>query len=422
MTPTNTNTNPPEADRRRRSYEAGGRIARERLRRQDAAAADALDRVRAEDIVVVRGAYDHVEQVLGALELPFVTVGPDDVARLPLRPEQLLVVNCPGEVGPAAIDHIRAFVAGGGSLFTTDWALRHVLEPAFPGLVAFSGTATADDVVRLDAPNLDNPFLAGVVEGADDPLWWLEGSSYPIRVLDPARVQVLLSSREMGERYGEAAIAVQFAHGQGEVFHMVSHYYLQRTELRSARHAAPAASYLAEKGIDDPELVRLAQGLSVGDVESAATSARLFANMVSSKRRLFEAPDPGPAPTGAAAGRTRPVELFVYGTLMPGHARFAAVEGYVEASHRSSIRGVLVDTGNGYPALDLTGAGEVHGWVLRLKAGVEDEALAALDAIEGPGFERTETRTLRGRRVVTYRWRTPAAGLPVIADGRWTGA
>ncbi len=146
----------------------------------------------------------------------------------------------------------RDFVATGGSLFTTDWALRHVIERAFPGTVAFNDRATGDEVVPIEVLDDENPFLRGVMDGDDEPQWWLEGSSYPIRVLDPERVQVLIRSRELERRYGEAAVAVLFPWGEGEVFHMISHYYLQRTEFRNARHMANAGAYYAEKGMEIP--------------------------------------------------------------------------------------------------------------------------------------------------------------------------
>jgi hypothetical protein len=97
-----------------------------------------------------------------------------------------------------SIVQIRDFVAAGGSLFSTDWALRHVVEPAFPGLVAYNGRPTGDEVVRVEVVDGDNRFLQGVMDAGDDPQWWLEGSSYPIRILDPERVKVLLTSRQMG--------------------------------------------------------------------------------------------------------------------------------------------------------------------------------------------------------------------------------
>jgi hypothetical protein len=218
--------------------------------------------------------------------MPYTTVGGEALDRVELRPEQLLVVNCPGHVSGRAIGRIRTFVEAGGSLFTTDWAVRHVLEPAFPGLVAYNDRPTRDDVVRIEVLDRENPFLKGVMDEADDPQWWLEGSSYPIRVLDPSRVQVLLTSSELRTKYGEAPVAVVFEHGLGDVFHMVSHYFLQRTELRSARHAMAATAYAAEKGLSvSADMAMTMDGLSLGEVEAAASSARLFGNVVARKKQ-----------------------------------------------------------------------------------------------------------------------------------------
>jgi len=275
-----------QQDRQQRAYAVGSRLARARLECDAPDDAQALREVEASDVVVVGGCYDHVERVLGVLDLPYTALDGESLHRARLRPDQLLVVNCPGTVGKRAISSIRDFVAEGGSLFTTDWALRNVVEPAFPGIVEFNERPTRDDVVRIEVCSKDNPFLAGVLDGQDDPQWWLEGSSYPIRVLDPSRVEVLLRSRELEKKYGEAPVAVLFHYGKGEVFHMISHYYLQRTELREARHQKPAASYFAEKNVamSAPEAA-LASDLSLGELESAATSSRLIANLVARKKR-----------------------------------------------------------------------------------------------------------------------------------------
>ncbi len=170
---------------RQRSYRAAAAITREKLRRDAPERARALDQVEDSDIVVVGGIYDHVESVLQALDVPHSLVAPEQVDHLTLRPEQLLIVNCPGNVSPAALRRIRAFVEAGGSLFTTDWALKHVIEPAFPGVLAFEKAPTRDDVVRIEVRDPDSIYLQGVLDGQDDPQWWLEGSSYPIT--DPGR-------------------------------------------------------------------------------------------------------------------------------------------------------------------------------------------------------------------------------------------
>ncbi len=283
-----------EKDARQKAYAAAAHITREQLRRDAPERARTLDEVEASDVVVVAGIYDRVESVLGALEVPHEIVQPHALDRLELRPEQLLIVNCPGQVSAAAITRIRAFVAAGGSLFTTDWALRHVIEPAFPGVLAFSGQPTPDDVVRIEVKDRENIYLQGVLDGQDDPQWWLEGSSYPISVVDAERVHVLITSRELEKKYGEAPVAVWFRWGEGDVFHMISHYYLQRTELRTGRHAGAAAGYFNEKGVAmTADLVQDVVGLSLADVESAKPSAAFMANVIIDKKARQRRRRPG---------------------------------------------------------------------------------------------------------------------------------
>jgi hypothetical protein len=273
-------------DRRRRAYEAAAHITRAQLRRDAPERARALDTVEQSDVVVVTGTYDRVESVLEALEVPHTVVSIPELDRLRLRPEQLLIVNCPGRISAQAVGRVRRFVESGGSLFTTDWALKHVIERAFPGVLAFRREPTRDDVVRIEVRDPDNIYLQGVLDGQDDPQWWLEGSSYPITVLDDERVQVLITSRELGEKYGETPVAVWFRWGDGDVFHMISHYYLQRTELRTARHQEKAGVYFDEKSMAMPADRREEWAdLDLADVESAKPSAAFMGNVIIEKKR-----------------------------------------------------------------------------------------------------------------------------------------
>jgi hypothetical protein len=86
----------------------------------------------------------------------------------------------------------------------------------------------------------------------------------------------------MADKYGEAPLAMLFTWGEGEVLHMVSHYYLQRTELRTERHKVSAVAYAAEKAM--PAMPGM-EDLSLGDVESAQSSSRLLANWVAERKR-----------------------------------------------------------------------------------------------------------------------------------------
>jgi hypothetical protein len=209
-------------------YAAGARIALSGMADQRPDLAGAFARTGPSDIVVVEGGMDRAQQVLDLLGLRYTTV-------------------------------------------TTD---------------AMNGRETADAVVGIRPRRRPHPLLTGVLDEGEDAQWWLEVSSYPILVLARGHLDVLLKSTELLLRWGAAPVALTFRHGRGEVFHMISHFYLQRTELRSARHATSADAYAAAKGgrFAPGEL----DGMAVGELESATASARLLANLVAEKRLRVE--------------------------------------------------------------------------------------------------------------------------------------
>lgn len=82
-------------------------------------------------------------------------------------------------------------------------------------------------------------------------------------------------------------------------------------------------------------------------------------------------------------------QVFVYGTLMPGQARWPALAGYADPDRppiRAHTWGLLYDTGWGWPAA-VFGRGIdswlIAGFVVALDPGREPQALAKLDEIEG---------------------------------------
>ena len=270
------------------AYRIAGELLKDKLKEADPAALSDLESLKEADVIVVQGEYDHIEQVLSLSRTPFTLVGPRQLDNAELRPDQIIFINCPGRIGPKGLRKLTTFVSRGGFLFTTDWALKHVLEPAFPGYVAYNEKATADEVVRVELLDGGDPFLKSLLGPEDDPQWWLEGSSYPIRILDEKKVHVLVASKQIGERYGESPVFVTFDHGEGKVYHMISHFYLQRSETRTGRQEASAANYLAEKEISIElrakyEKMGIDQA-SLGEVESAFTSAAIMNKIIFDKK------------------------------------------------------------------------------------------------------------------------------------------
>jgi hypothetical protein len=270
------------------AYRVAEELLKDRLRKEAPEALRELEDLSAADIIVTRGQYDHIEQVFSQGGIPCTTVDPGAIDGAELRPDQVIFVNCAGNFTPQGLRKLHQFVHEGGFLFTTDWALKNVLERAFPGFVEYNERPTADAVVRVEIQAQDDPFLSSILGPGDDPQWWLEGSSYPIRVLEPEKVQVLVTSKELEEKWGEAPVFVTFPFGAGRVYHMISHFYLQRTETRTKRHAGTSYDFLKEKGISEAEFAKYAalgaDESNLGSVESALASRSMLSRVMYEKK------------------------------------------------------------------------------------------------------------------------------------------
>ena len=121
-----------------------------------------------------------------------------------------------------------------------------------------------------------------------------------------------------------------------------------------------------------------------------------------------------------AAVAERVLSLFVYGTLMPGQRRWEVLAPFVHgATEPALVRGSLVDTGRGYPAM-FPGESAVPGYLVQLSAQSLGEALDVLDRVEGTKtglFERTLS-DVAGTAAWVYRAVDP--GLRGTSIQSWT--
>lgn len=273
-----------------KAYKLSKSLVTERLHKEDHENKELLADISKSDLVVVSGTYDHIHLVLNHLDMPFVEVSPHQLIQAKLNPEQTVFVNCASSFPPESARKLATFVKEGGQLITTDWALLNVIEVAFPGYVEYNKRATGDDVVPIEVVHKGDPVIKGFIDEKTEPVWWLEGSSYPIRVLDKEKVTVLMRSRELGKKYGEAPVIVKFEYGEGVVYHMISHFYLQRSETRTAKHSMSAAEYSKDKGASaevQEEWDSEGKELNYGDVQSANTSSEfLMRAIVGQKKRV----------------------------------------------------------------------------------------------------------------------------------------
>jgi len=272
------------------AYKASSKILEKRMAKERPMDLDILRKVKESSIIIVAGAYDKIELVLDLIKVPFILIQPHEVSQIELNPEQILIINCPGNVNDDALPKIKEFVNKGGFLFTTDWTLQNILEKIFPKYLKYNQRPTADDCVRVEVLDKTNKFLEGLFKDEADPIWWLEGSSYPIQILDKTRVKLLIVSKEMQEKYGEDPIVITFEYGDGTILHMTSHYYLQRAELRTKRHKMSAKKYAMEEiglSADEAEMDEL-EGLSLGEAESAYSTTQFISNVIVEQQKKVE--------------------------------------------------------------------------------------------------------------------------------------
>lgn len=275
------------------AYRVAQEMIKDKLKDVDEDMAAEFEELGQSEVIVSTGVHDNIEQVFNGIGLKHNLINPQQFEKIDLDPDQIIFINCPGNVTSKGLRNLVTFVEKGGFLFTTDWALRHVIEPGFPGYIKYNNRPTSDEVVRVDILAEEDPFLQSLIGPNDDPQWWLEGSSYPIEILNHKEVDILIKSKEIEKKYGESAVFVTFDYGKGKIYHMISHFYLQRAETRTARHAKSGAEYANEKlnmdqyrkekymnmGIDDANL---------SDVEAAYSSSSIMNKILWDKRKMAE--------------------------------------------------------------------------------------------------------------------------------------
>ncbi|MHA1486273.1 MAG: PHD finger domain-containing protein [Promethearchaeota archaeon] len=221
------------------------------VKRRKMEALDKKDVVKAVEkhgrILAVEGRYEHPRKVIDHMyAAKHITIKPNDIMKHNLSDYDVVLIGCPGDKIPhSAFPKINEYVSlKGGWLITTDWAIKYIVEPIFPGYIRWNGQKSADAVVPCQIVEPDHPFLDGVLSEIQQAKWqkmtakdtkkaefkwWLENRSFPIQVLSPA-VRVLIRSYKIQKKWGEDPVLCYFDHGNagGRVIHLISHTHLQK--------------------------------------------------------------------------------------------------------------------------------------------------------------------------------------------------
>lgn len=192
----------------------------DRLKRERPGDARTMERLREDDVVVIKGKSDKVEEVLDALKLKHVEHERSEFDSVELDPErQVLILNCASKeyLSEAGIAKVREFVAKGGYLFSSDWELRNTLAKAFPEVVEFlkdAGKESLKVTIKADPQNANHPLLRDVFPlgtwTESQFTWTIDSHSHLVKP-NPA-LQVLVESPQLGDALGSNIVAFCFGY------------------------------------------------------------------------------------------------------------------------------------------------------------------------------------------------------------------
>jgi hypothetical protein len=263
------------------AYTLAAATVRQRFEEQCPDHLKTLNAITERDVAVYAGSFDSVENVLKSLSVNHTMNPPPAKSRAKIH-----FGNCSSTHDKGLVDGLKAKVEHGAWLVTSDWALASIVQQAFPNTIRRrEGKNTGDEVVGVE-PVTDSCWSEVVVLGVD-PQWWLEGSSYPIEVVNPNIVRIEAASHEMLTKYDAPVVAASFDWAAGHVFHVISHFWLKRSRTPHTRYAGPCEDFLrvgmrlSEDGIQTA--IRKAKvdasKINFAMIQSAATATELVAQL-----------------------------------------------------------------------------------------------------------------------------------------------
>ena len=250
-------------------------------------------------ILVISGAWDKVEVVLDHLYIEHTLLRAQELKDVGLNPNQIVLINCEGNIDKGTAQRLRWFTNVGGYVMTTDWALTKAVRVSFPGYIEQSSrSSTGNDVVVVEEALPGHPLTKGVFDGVAALKWWLEIQAFPIAVPYPERCDVIVDSAQMRQRYGSSTMAAVFRWGLGKVQHSVSHFYLQEEGMQHLSGARERMIFAHDHlGLDLPQIRGLQKkGAFSGSLNEAVmreiapdySMFRLIVNMVAEKSAWVE--------------------------------------------------------------------------------------------------------------------------------------
>src|SRR5438552_2994129 len=210
----------------------------------------ALSHVESAEVVIVAGSADHMEHVMQRAGVKFALITPDQLPSTPLRWQQILMVNCTGQMSAPARERVRRFVNAGGMLYTTDHAVHYLIEAIFPGTIRYNNVSTQEQIFPMQTQG-DRGLVAKIAGQGHEPRWQLAGGGMLFDVIGP-RVEVLMRSSAVAARYHQSGVlGVRFRAGDGQVVHVTGHFFTQPGQAPEVAAAGQAFEQLSRNVVQE---------------------------------------------------------------------------------------------------------------------------------------------------------------------------
>lgn len=249
------------------------RNAIDRMRRERPADLRTMERMRDDDVIVVKSQkfMDEVEKVLTALNVKHKLVEKAEFEALTLDPtRQVIVFQCPGkdrkdtpanesvQFSDATIAKVRDFVGRGGYMISSDLQLGYVLARAFPEVITHQGTTSNRDKVPAEitiSPHpsaVNHPLMRDVFplgSWTEQQFTWQLFMTCDVAAPNPGITELVTSAQMADLSQGLHAVAFTFTFpptagggrvatgggrgrrpGGGVVLHVLSHWKLQEKD------------------------------------------------------------------------------------------------------------------------------------------------------------------------------------------------
>jgi hypothetical protein len=176
-----------------------------------------------DQIVVMSGEYDSVEDVLSALDIPHTIVSFASIKSTkdnPFGNAYAVFINCAavGDWPEQPVQRVREYVGLGGGLFVSDLGVSHLIRHAFPGYMHFKAGALSAQTVDLFPSKgiTGHPLMRGVEVKINGSVTWQIDEGGPTLQFDDKKVVSLIESPDLSLKRKPSSLAVTFSYVSGK--------------------------------------------------------------------------------------------------------------------------------------------------------------------------------------------------------------